>query len=133
MTGVLLGAAMLSAPPGSWMGSGVWLLRGSHAWIMLAGFMIQLALGVALWILPRRGSRPGPDRPTLRAAGAALNLGVIVVALTPLITVWTGAVELSGPVRTVGMIFLTAGIGVFVRAAWLRIQSVEAIQKERSR
>jgi len=34
----------------------IWLLRPTHIDIMFIGWMTQFALGLAFWILPRRGS-----------------------------------------------------------------------------
>lgn len=124
ITGVLIGVAMLVETSGGWLGSGVWVLRPSHAWIMLTGFMIQLALGVALWILPRSRQRPGPGRKALLAAALVLNLGVVVVTIAPLVAGW---------LWPTGMGLQIAGIGVLVGAVWPRIQSAEAIRRGLSR
>ncbi len=111
---------------GDW--SGIWMLRPSHAWIMLTGFMIQLALGVALWILPRNRRRAGLGKAILLSATAALNLGVVVVAAAPLVAGEPGADELLNGFRVAGMALQMAGIGVLVRAVWPRIQSADAIR-----
>ena len=64
------------------------LLRPAHAEMMLVGWMMQLAFGVAHWILPRR--RVAPAAPAGEGRGAlgpvlfvvvALNLGVLLVIL----------------------------------------------------
>jgi len=133
MAGVLLGVAILVERTGGWVGSGIWMLRGSHAWIMLGGFMIQLALGVALWILPKSRRRPGPGRTVLLAAASVLNVGVMVVAVAPLIAGGVGAGFLVGMFRPLGMVLMTAGTGVLVSAVYPRIQSAEAIREGFSR
>jgi hypothetical protein len=53
-----------------------------HAEMMLVGWMMQLAFGVAHWILPRRPSdgRRGASAP-VAFVFVALNLGVILVIL----------------------------------------------------
>lgn len=58
------------------IGGGLWGYRNVHLETLLIGFMVQLALGVAFWILPRvRGERP---RAWQAVAGAALlNAGVV--------------------------------------------------------
>lgn len=61
------------------------LLRPAHAEMMLVGWMMQLAFGVAHWILPLR--RVAPAGEGLGALGpvlfvvVALNLGVLLVIL----------------------------------------------------
>ena len=63
------------------------LLRPAHAEMMLVGWMMQLAFGVAHWILPRRRVAAAPDREGRGALGpvlfvvVALNLGVLLVIL----------------------------------------------------
>ena len=61
------------------------LLRPAHAEMMLVGWMMQLAFGVAHWILPRRRVAPagegrGALGPVLFVV-VALNLGVLLVIL----------------------------------------------------
>lgn len=56
------------------------LLIPAHAEMMLVGWTMQLAFGVAHWILPRRpsGEARGPLTPVLVVV-VALNLGVVLV------------------------------------------------------
>lgn len=62
------------------IGGGLWGFRNVHLETLLVGWMVQLALGVAFWILPRiGGERP---RAELAVAGAALlNAGVLAAAV----------------------------------------------------
>lgn len=78
-----LGALLLAShqmPRLTRIGGGLWGYRNVHLETLLVGWMVQLALGVAFWILPRvRGERP---RAGLAAAGAVLlNAGVVVAAV----------------------------------------------------
>src|SRR5262245_56345456 len=60
----------------------LWVLRAAHIHILLVGWTVQLACGVAFWILPRldaRGSR-GDERLVWLCYGA-LNTGVMFGAL----------------------------------------------------
>ena len=60
----------------------VWLLLPAHIEFLLIGWTVQLALGVAFWILPRWQTQRGD----VRGAWAALfllNLGIWCVVLTP--------------------------------------------------
>lgn len=84
VAGACLGGLLLSEKgfPELVAGAG-WL--GVHREMLLMGWLLQLALGVAYWILPRKaGRRP---RSRLAVAGIVLlNLGIAAV----------GAGELSG-------------------------------------
>src|SRR3954451_2861857 len=60
----------------------LWVLRAGHIHMLLVGWTVQLACGVAFWILPRldaRGTR-GDER-LAWGCYAALNLGVVLGAL----------------------------------------------------
>lgn len=72
----------------------IWQLRGAHVHMLLVGWTLQLAEGVAYWIMPRldaRGDRGG-DRPVWLGC-AALNAGV-VCALLPGLAAASGALYL---------------------------------------
>jgi cbb3-type cytochrome oxidase subunit 1 len=75
--GFLIGALLLarrSLPPSALLP----LLRPLHAELLLLGWTVQLAMGVAFWILPR--FRAGPERGREWPAWLAyvlLNLGVL--------------------------------------------------------
>lgn len=60
----------------------LWVLRPGHVQMLLVGWVVQLACGVAVWILPRldaAGSRG--DLRLVRVAYGALNGGVALAAL----------------------------------------------------
>src|SRR5215211_1769124 len=60
----------------------LWALRAAHIHMLLVGWTVQLACGVAFWILPRldaRGTR-GDER-LVWGCYAALNAGVVFGAL----------------------------------------------------
>lgn len=80
--GVSMGGLILSAKgfPGG-MGW-AWLLLPAHIQLLIGGWLLQLAIGMAYWILPRLD---GMERGRAAAAWtsfAALNGGVIGAALT---------------------------------------------------
>lgn len=80
--GFTLGALML-AGKGLVLGVSPGWIAGwipVHVELVLVGWMLQLAMGVALWILPRFGAL-GPARNSAWAWGAAvlLNGGVLLV------------------------------------------------------
>jgi len=72
---------MLAAPALDLPG-GIFRLRPLHAEVLLIGWMVQLAFGVAYWILPR--FRTGPARGSEWPAWVALlllNTGVLAAGL----------------------------------------------------
>ena len=78
--GFSLGALMLAAP-GLHLPAATLRLRPLHLELLLVGWMVQLAFGVAYWILPRRR---GTGRGHEWLAGAAvllLNVGVMTVGV----------------------------------------------------
>ncbi len=117
LVGFSLGMLMLANKgepfgPGTALSLQVWLLLPAHVELVLVGWLAQLALGMAFWILPRF---PGGSRGNERlAAGAVLllNLGVWLVALQGLL----GALLLAGRVCEA-----LAG-GLFALHAWGRIR-----------
>ena len=81
--GALIGALILMRTPLGVPAWGAWI--PAHAEIMLVGWTMQLAFGVAHWILPRRAVAPAGDGRGAMLPVAlvivALNLGVILVIL----------------------------------------------------
>jgi len=105
VAGGLLGAGLLAAPaliPGAAPvpAAGRTGLVPAHVELMLVGWLAQLAMGVAYWILPRAGG----ERPAagLAAAGAGLlSAGVLAatvgaVARTPLAVAAGRGLEAGG-------------------------------------
>jgi hypothetical protein len=79
LTGFSIGALLL-ANKGQPFWPLIWLLLPAHIEFLLVGWMVQLAVGVAFWILPRF---PGGSRGNESLAGVSillLNLGVLLVA-----------------------------------------------------
>jgi hypothetical protein len=75
--------ALLLAGKGVSLGAGLWALRGAHIEMLLVGWVIQLVMGVAIWIFPRFAVRTDPQRSAATAwlAFALLNAGVVLVSL----------------------------------------------------
>lgn len=87
---------------------------GLHREVLLMGWLLQLALGVAYWILPRRGGRR--PRPRMAVVGLGLlNVGIAAVA----------AGELSGPsfLLPLGRGMELVAALLFTLHAWPRIRT----------
>jgi hypothetical protein len=119
--GVSSGAALLAAK-GAPLPVWLWSLRLSHVFMLLVGWMAQLACGIAFWILPRldvAGSR-GDERPVW-VSFVLLNIGVaLAAAYGPLAALAPGA-----PLRWMppgAALALLSGIAAFARHAWPRIR-----------
>ena len=83
--GVTFGALMLTGralPSWGW----AWAWFPSHIELMAYGWMMQFALGIAFWALPRYLKPPkrGDERPAW-AAWALINLGVALLAYGPML------------------------------------------------
>lgn len=61
----------------------LWRLLPAHIEFLLFGWTVQLVMGVGFWIFPRFWRSRGNEKPAWLAFGL-LNLGVSLVALTPL-------------------------------------------------
>ena len=79
--GFAIGAVMLAAP-GLHLPAGTLRLRPLHAEMLLIGWVVQLAFGVAYWTLPRFrvGLQRGRSGPAWAAVGL-LNAGVFAAGV----------------------------------------------------
>jgi len=108
-----------------------WSLRYAHVHMLLVGWTMQLASGVAFWILPRldtSGSR-GDERLVWWYYGA-LNAGVVLAALhDPLVALAAlDAPVLRGMPMLAGLLYLAAAM-LFARHAWPRIVAFRALPR----
>lgn len=112
-TGFTLGALLLwnkGAPLGGWP----WRLLPLHIETLLIGWTVQLAMGVAFWILPRfRGQRPRAWLGWL--AFGLLNAGVLAVAAGA----WFGGLQALVPA---GRVLELAAVAAFGLHAWPRVK-----------
>ncbi|MGE5249746.1 MAG: hypothetical protein ACM3QS_05975 [Bacteroidota bacterium] len=78
---VTFGALML-ANKGVMISPAIWALLPVHIELAFVGWMVQLAMGVVFWILPRfsRGAPRGNERLSW-AAFSLLNAGIVLVVL----------------------------------------------------
>jgi len=111
MGALLLGAKAVPMP------AGVFRLFALHAEALLIGWMVQFAMGVAWWILPKYPRLPerGPGAP-IWTAWALLNAGVLLAGIGRA----AGAVE--GVVLT-GRVAEWLAAVAFAAAAWPRVKA----------
>ena len=114
MVGIVLGALMLihKAYP---LHPSLWLLLPIHIECTLFGWIIQLTLGTAYWMLPR--FLEGPQRGSKLLAATmvgSLNLGILLVVLEPLL-------EGGFPLRLSGRLLELLAVVLFVALHWNRI------------
>ena len=112
--GFTIGALMLGAR-GVSSSSQLLRLRPLHLELLLIGWTVQLAFGVAFWILPRR---PGLGRGNERLAWGSLlllNLGVLTVGMGGVLS------ESPGVLIAGRLAELLAGFA-FAAHAWPRVR-----------
>ena len=111
-TGALLLAGKATPLPG-----GVAHLFQFHMEAMLFGWMVQLAMGVAWWILPRYPTLPerGPAAPVV-AVWALLNAGVLVAGLAR-------SAALPDAVAMGGRVAECLAAVLFLAVAWPRVKA----------
>lgn len=111
--GATLGALLLVAKAG--IGSpDAWRALGAHREMLLVGWLVQLAGGVAWWILPRRDGSRGPAA-VPAAACALLNGGIACVALAGGLGIPTLAAAGRGAEL--------AGVALLAGALWPRVRT----------
>lgn len=114
-TGFTFGALML-ANKGLSFAPMLWRLRPAHIEVLLVGWMVQLAMGVAFWILPRFQASRGDVRPAWLAL-VLINLGIGLVALSLV-------VDLGGWNVVVGRLAELIAVAAFALHAWPRIKPI---------
>lgn len=119
--GFTIGALMLIAqitPLYSW----IWLFLPVHIEILIFGWIIQLTMGVAYWMLPRylkSGDRG--NSAFAWAIIACINLGIIFVIIGSLI-------HLRFPFRLLGRILEATSVIIFISLHWRRAVSYRGEQ-----
>lgn len=116
LIGATLGALLL-AHKGVPIDASLWVLRGPHIELVLVGWLVQLALGVAFWILPRprlAEERARRER-TAWAAFAVLNAGLVTAVVA-------SAVGAPAPMLGAGRALELLGVALFGVHAWSRVR-----------
>jgi hypothetical protein len=117
LVGFTLGGLLL-ANKGVMISPVIWALLPIHIEFALVGWMVQLALGVAYWILPRfaRGAPRGKER-LAWLAWILLNAGILFVVLQTLLgTPW---------LTLTGRLLEILGLSAFAVGNWRRIKAIE--------
>jgi cbb3-type cytochrome oxidase subunit 1 len=96
----------------------IWRWRPAHIELLLVGWMLQVAMGVAYWILPRFQQQRG-NAAAAWAAFWLLNTGVLLVVAAVLLPAqgWSAAL---------GRLFEAGAAIVFVANAWPRVKPTGA-------
>ena len=114
--GITLGALMLWNK-GSLFDLRIWLLVSTHLELLIVGWLIQLALGVAFWVLPRFTQEPRYGNVRLGWLGfVLLNAGVLLVILS----IWIGALVNLLPV---GRLVELIAAALLVSVLWPRVKT----------
>lgn len=117
--GITFGALMLAnkgVPFLPWL----WRLLDSHVELVFVGWTVQLALGVAQWILPRLPGAQKYGRESFGwAAFALLNGGVLAVAL--------GFLLGSSVLALVGRGAQFVAVLLFVYQVWPRVRALAPV------
>jgi len=113
--GFSFGALML-ANKGLAFAPFLWRLRPAHIELLLVGWTVQLAMGVAFWILPRFQSSRGDVRPAWLAL-VMINLGVLLVSLSLVI-------DLNGWNLVAGRLAELVAAAAFSWHVWPRVKPI---------
>jgi hypothetical protein len=122
MLGVLLGALLLvdRQAPGSWRR---WF-SPTHGHILVVGWFLQFAVGIAYWLLPRQRSEPAPLGYNERVAHVALVTLNIALALR-VVAEPAARAGYQGGVTDAGLLVSALGhvvaVGIIVVQLWGRV------------
>ena len=120
VVGFTIGGLILSAKVGV-VDARVWVWLLPHADMLVVGWLIQLAMGMAYWILPRI-REAGRGRVALAwAAFTLLNSGLVVGAGTALLAYWFPVGDWMPRVFSIGLLVQAVAICTFVIYAWPRV------------
>jgi len=116
--GVSLGAALL-VNKASGFAPMVWTLLPLHISFLLVGWALELALGVAWWLLPRLEDNRRVHPALGWGSWGLLTGGLVVEVAAQLWSVWMGGAGSAG--FAVGSSMAVVGVLCFVVAVWRRV------------
>jgi len=122
--GVTFGGLILSAKGFPFTLGWAWQFLPAHIQVMIGGWLIQLALGMAYWILPRL-DRAGNRGRTIWAwtSFGALNTGVIGTAALLALRQFVAAPWLDALFVLVALLQVLA-LGMFAVHVWPRLRPI---------
>jgi len=108
----------------------LWVLRTAHIHMLLIGWTVQLACGVAFWILPRldAGGSRGDER-LAWLCYLALNVGVVLAALRDPLAASAGASAITRAMPVVAGLLYMIGIAAFVAHAAPRVVAFRVLPR----
>lgn len=93
----------------------MWKLLPVHGEVLLIGWLVQLAMGVAFWILPRiSGTNPRGNQLLVYLAFWLINLGIALVIME--------AVTSHSIFLWAGRLVESTGVLAFVVGSWKRVK-----------
>jgi hypothetical protein len=126
--GVTVGALLL-AEKGLHLAPWLWLLRPGHIQMLLLGWMVQLACGVAFWILPRLDAAGGRGSLGLGwLCYGALNAGVALATLHLPLAQAVGAAQLRWMLPLAGLLDSLAVVAA-VGHLWRRVRPFHTLPR----
>jgi len=129
--GFTLGGALLLAKAGV-VDLRVWLWLPAHVDVLIVGWMMQTAMGVAFWILPRR-RLVGRGRTELAwASFALLNTGLVVSAGFSWLQFWLPNWGWLHEAFPLGLALQVLALIVFAGYAWARVLPTITLTKSQS-
>jgi hypothetical protein len=118
--GATLGGLLL-AEKGLHVAPWLWTLRQGHIQMMLIGWTVQLACGVAIWILPRFDARGARGKLGLVWLGyGALNSGVALALIDQPLRRLGGYSGLDWMLPLAGLLYVVAAVAL-VGHLWRRV------------
>lgn len=134
--GAVIGALLLI---NRWvfLGSAIGSLRVSHTQFLIVGWLTQLIMGVAWWLLPplaigrppggpestRRGQAQRGSSPLFWATLILLNAGILFHSISAPLYSWT-QIELFNTLASISDLFLLAAAITFVVNLWARVREL---------
>ena len=113
--GFTLGGLLL-ANKGHSLSPAIWMLLPMHIEFDLVGWLVQLALGVAFWILPRFSKEPRRGNERLSwVAFYFLNIGILLAA--------TGGIPDTPCLIVIGRAMEMLALVLFALGNWKRIKA----------
>ena len=129
--GFMLGSGLLLAKSG-WLDPQVWVWLPAHVNALIVGWLMQLVLGMAYWILPRRGVLGRGRSEWAWAAFVLLNIGLILSVWCSCAWYWLSPWIWLHQVFPLGLLLQVLALLVFVGYAWQRVLPTMLVQKDRS-